>query len=53
MRTGAAVSARRATTRVTYRTEIDGHEAEELGAMVTADFPDVLAALKRPAERNG
>ena len=37
-------------TRIVYRTEIHGPEAGEVGAMVTADFPQVLAALKRLAE---
>jgi hypothetical protein len=36
-------------TRVTYRTEITGAEADELGPQIgpdiTADFPDVVAAL--------
>jgi carbon monoxide dehydrogenase subunit G len=36
-------------TRVTYRTEITGSEADELGPQIgpaiTADFPDVVAAL--------
>ena len=38
-------------TRVTYRTEVSGPAAEEMGPLVTADFPDVLAALKARAER--
>lgn len=37
-------------SRVTYSTEIDGPAGAEIGPMVTADFPDVLAALKRLAE---
>ncbi|GII02170.1 SRPBCC family protein [Planobispora takensis] len=41
-------------TRVTYRTEITGAAADqvgpELGPQITADFPDVLAALVRRAE---
>jgi uncharacterized protein YndB with AHSA1/START domain len=41
-------------TRVTYRTEITGPAADEvgpqLGPAITADFPDVLAALVRLAE---
>ena len=38
-------------TRVIYRTEVSGPDAAAFGAMVTADFPDVLAGLKRLAER--
>jgi hypothetical protein len=38
-------------TRIAYRTEITGPEAGELGPLVTADFPAVLAALKELAER--
>ena len=42
-------------TRVTYRTEITGPAADQigpqLGPAITADFPDVLAALVRLAER--
>ena len=38
-------------TRILYSTEITGPAAEEVGPMVTADFPDVLAALKRLAEQ--
>jgi uncharacterized protein YndB with AHSA1/START domain len=41
-------------TRITYRTEITGPAADtigsELGPAITADFPDVLAALARVAE---
>jgi uncharacterized protein YndB with AHSA1/START domain len=41
-------------TRVVYRTEIDGPAAEqvgpELGPAITADFPEVLAALVQLAE---
>ncbi len=37
--------------RVTYRTEIDGPAAATFGPMVTGDFPDVFAALKRLAEQ--
>jgi len=37
-------------TRIAYATEITGPDAAEVGAMVTADFPDVLAALKNLAE---
>ncbi len=42
------------TTRVVYRTEISGPAAgqvgPQLGPAITADFPDVLAALVRLAE---
>jgi len=37
-------------TRIEYATEITGPQSAEIGALVTADFPDVLAALKRLAE---
>jgi hypothetical protein len=37
-------------TRIIYRTEITGPGAAEFGPMVTADFGDVLASLKRLAE---
>jgi hypothetical protein len=37
-------------TKIIYSTEITGPDADELGPMVTSDFPDVLAALKRLAE---
>ncbi|HZR49887.1 MAG TPA: SRPBCC family protein [Streptosporangiaceae bacterium] len=44
-------------TRVTYRTEITGPAAgqvgPELGPAITADFPEVLAALVALAERSG
>lgn len=36
--------------RVTYRTEVEGPGAAEIGAGVSGDFPDVLAVLKRVAE---
>ena len=40
-------------TRITYRTEITGPAAAqvgpELGPVITADFPDVLAALSKVA----
>lgn len=36
--------------RVTYRTEVEGPGAAEVGAGVSGDFPDVLAARKRAAE---
>jgi Polyketide cyclase / dehydrase and lipid transport len=42
-------------SRVVYRTEIDGPAADrvgpELGPQISADFPEVLAALVRHAER--
>ncbi|WP_266170069.1 SRPBCC family protein [Dyella subtropica] len=38
-------------TRVTYSTEITGPAADMFGPMVTADFPDVLNALKQLAEQ--
>ncbi|MFI6323591.1 SRPBCC family protein [Nonomuraea sp. NPDC050556] len=38
-------------TRVTYRTEITGAFDPELGPAITADFPDVVAALVRLGER--
>jgi hypothetical protein len=34
-----------------YRTDVSGPDAEAVGAMVAADFPDVLRALKDLAER--
>jgi len=41
-------------TRIVYRTEITGEAADhigpELGPQITADFPDVLAALAKLAE---
>ena len=41
-------------TRITYRTEITGASAgaigPQLGPQITADFPDVLAALAKRAE---
>ena len=37
-------------TRVTYRAEVTGPAADEIGPMATGDFDDVLAALKRTAE---
>jgi hypothetical protein len=39
-------------TKIIYRTEITGPGAAEIGPMVTSDFPDVLAALKRLAEQD-
>lgn len=38
-------------TRISFATEISGPGADEFGPMVTSDFPDVLAALKKLAER--
>jgi hypothetical protein len=37
--------------KVVYTTEVTGPDADEIGPIVTADFPDVLAALKDRAER--
>ncbi len=37
-------------TRVTYRTEVEGPNAADVGAGVSADFPQVLAALKSVVE---
>jgi hypothetical protein len=39
-------------TQVTYSTEISGPAAAEFGPMVTADFADVLRALKRLIENS-
>jgi hypothetical protein len=39
-------------TKIIYSTEIIGPNAEEFGAMVTSDFPDVLKALKALAEKS-
>ena len=38
-------------TRVVYAVRVEGPEAATLGPLVTADFPEVLAALKALAER--
>jgi Polyketide cyclase / dehydrase and lipid transport len=38
-------------TRVTYAIRVEGPEAATLGPLVTADFPEVLAALKALAEQ--
>jgi hypothetical protein len=38
------------STKIVYRTEITGKDAAGYGPMVTSDFPDVVAALKRLAE---
>jgi uncharacterized protein YndB with AHSA1/START domain len=40
-------------TRVVYAIRVEGPEAATLGPLVTADFPEVLAALKALAERDG
>lgn len=37
-------------TRITYRCVVDGLAADEVGPMVTADFPAVMAALSARAE---
>jgi uncharacterized protein YndB with AHSA1/START domain len=46
--------AERGRTRITYRTEISGPAADqvgpEMGPAITADFPQVLSALARLAE---
>jgi hypothetical protein len=39
-------------TQIVYTTTITGPGAEELGPLVTSDFPAVLAALKRLAEQS-
>ena len=41
-----------ASCRVSYRTEVTGPDAEEVGRMVTSDFPQVLAALKAIVEKD-
>ena len=38
-------------TKIIYSTEITGPAADEFGPLVTSDFPEVLAALKRLAEQ--
>ena len=38
-------------TRVVYAVRVEGPEAAPLGPLVTADFPEVLAALKALAEQ--
>lgn len=38
-------------TRVTYSVRVEGPEAATLGPLVTADFPEVLAALRALAEQ--
>jgi Polyketide cyclase / dehydrase and lipid transport len=37
-------------TRITYAVEAEGPDAAQIGAAVSADFPDVLAALVKLAE---
>lgn len=37
-------------TRITYSVDARGSEAAEIGPMISADFPDVLAALAAAAE---
>ncbi len=37
-------------TRVSYRTEVTGPDAADIGAAVSSDFDQVLAALRRHAE---
>jgi hypothetical protein len=37
-------------TRITYRAEVSGPNADEVGPQISADFPQVLAALKVLAE---
>lgn len=39
-------------TKITYRTEVTGLDAAEIGAIVTGDFSDVLSALKTLAEKS-
>ncbi|BBQ03603.1 hypothetical protein BSFA1_87310 (plasmid) [Burkholderia sp. SFA1] len=45
------ISLQSGCTKIVYRTEITGPNASVFGPIVTSDFPDVLAALKRWAER--
>lgn len=40
----------RGRTRVTYRIEVSGPDAEEIGRMASADFDEVLKSLKQTAE---
>ena len=40
-------------SKVTYRTQVDGPEAAEVGAVVTSDFDEVLEGLKGIAEASG
>lgn len=44
------VGANASQTRIVYRTEVTGPDAGRFGAMVTADFPQVLEALRNLAE---
>jgi hypothetical protein len=37
-------------TRIIYRTEITGQAGPQLGPAITADFPEILAALAKRAE---
>jgi uncharacterized protein YndB with AHSA1/START domain len=39
-------------TRITYTIRVEGLDAETMGPVVSADFPEVLAALKAIAERS-
>lgn len=39
-------------TKITYRTEVTGLDAAEIGAIVTGDFSEVLSALKTLAEKS-
>ena len=38
-------------TRIRYTIRVEGPDAQTLGPVVSADFPEVLAALKALAER--
>ena len=38
-------------TRVTYRMEVTGTDAAQIGTAISGDFPQTLAALARHAER--
>lgn len=40
-------------TRITYAVRVEGPEAATLGPLVTADFPELLAALRALAEPSG
>jgi uncharacterized protein YndB with AHSA1/START domain len=40
-------------TRVTYSIQVEGPDAATLGPLVSADFPEVLAALRALAEQAG
>lgn len=39
--------------RIEYRTEATGPDADRIGTMASADFPQVLEALRNLAERSG